>query len=355
MAFLSEYEALVTEKDGHLLKINLLTGNREIIEGIPEDRADSVVTTIEDATSLHYPTGIPAGLKTTFNEGLLEVLLDPNFTSNQWIYLSYVAIGEGGSTTKAIRARLDQNSLTDIEPLLVALPFSDGSFHYGGGMTFGTDGKLYLTVGDRLFSELLQPPLPVSQDLSDTRGKIYRLNPDGSIPEDNPAMPSDAVAGLYAYGIRNVQGITVHPESGRIWFTEHGTIQGDEINLLDAGANYGWPVVTSGQYRASSFEPPVIENATFTAPKWYWPHTVAPSGPVFYTGMEFPEWKNDLLVPGLSRGSLWRFRIESDVVKSAEELFIDDRVRARKIVQSPEGKLYLLTDEVDGKIIRIMP
>lgn len=355
MAFLSEYEALITEKDGNLLKINLETKERTIIRGIPSDRADSVVTTAEDASSLHYPKGIRTGLKTTFNAGLLDIVLDPAFPSNQRIFLSYVADGEGGSTTKVISAQLTNNALTNVTPLLVALPFSDGSYHYGGGMAFGPDGTLYITVGDRLFSEARQAALPFAQDLTDTRGMIYRFNPDGSIPPDNPALRSDAIPGAYAYGIRNVQGLAVDPVAGDLWFTEHGTIQGDEVNLLQAGANYGWPIQTTGRYRAPNFEPPVLENETFTPPKWFWRHTVAPTGPVFYTGDEFPAWQNDLLVPGLSGGSLWRFRIANQTIKSAEELFVDERIRARKIAQSPGGRLYLLTDEVDGKIIQIKP
>lgn len=353
MAFLSENEALVTEKDGDLLRVNLLTKERTVIRGIPADRTDSVTTKVADATSLHYPRGIAAGIRTTFNEGLLDVVLDPDFSTNQRLFVSYVARGEGGTTTKVIRARLEGNMLTNIQPLLVALPFSDGSFHYGGGMTFGPDGKLYITVGERLFSEALEPPLPIAQDLSDYRGVIYRINTDGSIPDDNPDLGPDAVPGAYAYGIRNAQGITVSPVSGRIWFTEHGTIQGDEINMLHAGANYGWPIQTTGKYRAPDYEPPALDHLSFTAPVWFWHHTVAPTGLTFYTGTEFPEWKNDLLVPGLSAGSLWRFRIENDVIKSAEELFLDQRARSRKVAQSPEGKLYLLTDEPNGKIVRI--
>ena len=353
MAFLSEYEALVTEKDGQLLKINLQTKERTIIGGIPENRVDSVVTKVEDATSLHYPRGIAAGLKTTFNEGLLDIVLDPDFATNQRIFLSYVAKDDGGSTTAAISARLADDTLTEVKTILLALPYSDGSFHYGGGMTIGADGKLYVTVGDRLFSEALNPSLPFAQDPSDARGMIYRFNLDGSIPDDNPSIQQDALPGAYAYGIRNVQGIVTNPSSGNIWFTEHGTIQGDEINLLHRGANYGWPFRTSGKYRAPNFEPAVPENMTLTPPKWFWQHTVAPTGAVFYTGNEFPEWHNDLLVAGLSRGSLWRFRIEDEVIKSAEELFLDERVRARNIVQSPEGKLYLLTDAPNGQIIRI--
>ncbi len=352
IAFLSEEEALVTEKDGDLLRVNLLSGERTIIQGIPADRVDSVVTKPADATSLQYPWGIGAGLKTTFNEGLLEILLAPDFESSRRIFLSYVAEGEGGTTTKVITALLENEALVEVKPLLVALPFSDGSYHYGGGMVFGGDGKLYITVGERLFSEGLQPALPIAQDVMDRRGKIYRINPDGSMPEDNPDFGPDAVPGMYALGIRNAQGITRHPVSGDIWFTEHGTNQGDELNLLLPGANYGWPLVTTGAYRAPDYKPPALDVA-LTSPRWFWQHTVAPTGLTFYTGDEFPEWKNDLLVAGLSRGSLWRFRVEGNIIKSVEELFIDERVRARKVAQSPGGRLYLLTDEPAGRIIRI--
>lgn len=353
MAFLSEEEVLVTEKDGNLLKINLATNQKTIVSGIPADRTDSVTTKAADATSLHYPYGIAAGLTTTFNEGLLEVVLDPEFSTNKRLFISYVAKGAGGTTTKVISAHLEGNTLTRIKPLLIAHPFSDGSFHYGGGMTFGRDGKLYITIGERLFSEALEPPVPVAQDLSDARGIIYRYNPDGSIPSDNPDFGPDAVPGAYAYGIRNTQGIALDPVSGRIWFTEHGTLQGDELNVLQAGANYGWPYATSGKYRAPNYAPVAPKNVTLTPPVWFWQHTVAPTGLTFYTGNEFPEWQHDLLVAGLSKGSLWRFRIANDEIKSAEELFIDQRIRARKIAQSPSGKLYLLTDEPNGKIVRI--
>lgn len=353
MAFISENVALVTEKDGDLLRINLASKERHIIQGIPTDRADSIVTDAGDASSLHYPFGIQEGLKATFNAGLLDVVLDPDFENNSRLFLSYVAEAPEGTTTRVISARLENDQLLDIKQILLALPFSDGSFHYGGGMTIGADGKLYIAVGDRLFSEALQPALPYAQDLADHRGMFYRFNLDGSVPADNPVLGREAVSGAYAHGIRNVQGLSVSPVSGEIWFSEHGTLQGDELNVLKAGANYGWPLETSGKYRAPNYAPPVLENVELTAPKWFWQHTVAPTGLTFYTGEEFPEWKNDLLVSGLSRGNLWRFRIENETIRSTEELFVDDRHRARNIVQGPAGKLYVLTDEVDGKIIRI--
>ena len=154
-------------------------------------------------------------------------------------------------------------------------------------------------------------------------------------------------------GIRAAQGITLDTNTNKIWFTEHGTHQGDEINVLKPGANYGWPMKTTGKYRFAEFAPTPIPGNTYTDPVWSWLHTVAPTGLLFYGGSEFANWKGNLLVTGLSRGSLWRMNVEGETIKSAEELFTDDRVRTRKVAQSPMGKLYILTDELNGKLIRI--
>ncbi|WP_435624176.1 PQQ-dependent sugar dehydrogenase [Flagellimonas sp.] len=336
IAFISKNEALVSEKDGNLLKVNLTTKEKQIIRGFPKDFTDSI-------RAIHFGD----------NSGIFEVLIDPYFKKNQWVYVSYAAKKDFGTTTKVIRAQLRNDSLTNHQTLIEAAPYTREYYHYGGGMTFGSDGKLYITIGERLFWERDEPPIPIAQDVTDKRGKIYRINPDGSIPDDNPDFGSNAVPGLYAMGIRAAQGITVQPDTNTIWFSEHGTIQGDEINILRPGANYGWPNVTSGKLRSSDYTPPTLEGVEFTAPVWFWLHTVAPTGLTFYTGTEFPQWKNNLIVPGLSRGSLWRFHIENETIKSAEELFLDDRVRIRKARQSPDGKLYILTDEDNGKIIEI--
>ncbi|QCX01538.1 PQQ-dependent sugar dehydrogenase [Aggregatimonas sangjinii] len=359
MAFISEEEVLLSEKDGDLLRIDLRTKEKFPIQGFPTDRMDSLHYRKADYTPGTFPARLEDNIKVTFNAGILEVVLDSDYKDNQRLYISYVSKGPGGSTTKVIRATLQNDSLQNCTPLLVALPYSHGLFHYGGGMTFGPDGKLYVTVGERLFNEDNQPEVPIAQDLADTRGKIYRLNPDGSIPEDNPDFGTDAVPGLYASGIRAAQGITVEPQTGKLWFSEHGTRQGDEINVLKEGANYGWPVITTGKYRGEAYSPEKIVGTVYTNPQWYWLQTVAPTGLTFYTGEEFPSWKNNLIVPGLSRGSLWRIRLEGETIKSMEELFIDDRQRSRKAVQSPEGKLYILTEDMkepkNGKIIRIRP
>lgn len=350
MAFLSANEALVAEKDGDLVQVNLNTKEKIILQGFPDDVVDSLVIIAKDYPLGTYPNGTN-GFKGRYNGGILEVLLDPNFSSNNWIYVSYAAEKDKKYTTKVIRAQLKNNILSDIETLLVATPYTDGLFHFGGGMVFGQDGKLYISIGERLFSEALQPAMPIAQDLQDKRGKIYRLNSDGSIPADNPDFGEGAVKGLYAAGIRATQGLTLEPKTGNIWFTEHGTNQGDELNLLEAGANYGWPNITTGKYRAN-YAPPKLDR-DFTTPAWFWHHTIAPTGLTFYTGKEFPSWKDNLIVPGLSRGNLWRLVIEDNTIKSMEELFINERDRTRKAVLSPDGQLYILTDEANGRIIRI--
>jgi aldose sugar dehydrogenase len=333
IAFLNEEEALITEKEGDLLKINLTTKAKTPIKGLPTD----IVKSVDFGD----------------NSGIFDVVLDPNFNQNKWVYVSYAAESKDGKTTKVIRGKLENNELQQIQTLLLATPYSADRVHYGGGMVFGQDGKLYITIGGRLFNEKDEPAVPISQNLEDRRGKIYRLNPDGSIPEDNPNFGTNAVKGLYAFGIRAAQGLTVEPTTKTIWFSEHGTHQGDEINILKAGANYGWPIKTTGKYRFEGYNPQKTKDSVYTAPIWSWSHTVAPTGLTFYTGDEFPLWKNNLLVGGLSKGSLWRMTVDGETVKSTEELFLDSRVRARKIVQSPMGKLYILTDEMNGKLVRI--
>jgi glucose/arabinose dehydrogenase len=334
IAFITEDEALISEKEGDLVKVNLQKKEKVRIEGFPTDMADSL-------------TGFGD------NTGKFEILLDPDFRNNKYIYLSYAAEKGAVRTTRIIRAVLEKNSLQQIKTLFVAEPYTHERFHYGGGMVFGKDGKLYFTIGERLFTEKDQPIVPIAQDIHDRRGKIYRINPDGTIPDDNPDFGSKATPGLYATGIRAAQGITLDTSTGKIWFSEHGTHQGDEINVLKAKANYGWPIKTTGKYRYAEYAPLPIPENNYTDPVWAWLQTVAPTGLHFYSGNEFAAWNHNLLVGGLSRGSLWRMVIEGETIKSAEELFADDRVRIRKVVQSPAGKLYILSDEVNGKLIRV--
>jgi len=334
MAFLSEDEVLISEKEGDLVKFNLLKKERTRIQGFPTDLEDSL-----------------GGFGD--NTGKFEVLLDPDFKKNKFIYLSYAAKSPNGRTTKIIRAVLENEFLQQIKVLFVAEPFTWERVHYGGGMIFGTDGKLYFTIGERIFTEKDEPAIPIAQNIEDKRGKIYRINPDGTIPKDNPDFGDKATPGLYATGIRAAQGLTLETNTNKIWFSEHGTHQGDEINVLKAGANYGWPMKTTGKYRFAEFAPKPIPGNNYTEPVWSWLQTVAPTGLHFYSGNEFAAWNRNLLIGGLAKGSLWRMVIEGETIKSAEELFADDRLRIRKVVQSPMGKLYLLSDEVNGKLIRV--
>jgi aldose sugar dehydrogenase len=238
MAFLSADEALISEKEGDLLRVNLTTRVRTPVAGFPADGAPSV--NFGD------------------NTGKFDVVLDPEFASNRLVYVSYAARAAGGAATKVIRARLVNDSLEQVRTVFLAEPFTSERVHYGGGMVFGPDGKLYLTVGERLFNERDETAWPIAQTRSDRRGKIYRLNPDGSIPADNPDFGAGAVRGLYATGIRASQGLTVHP-------------------------------------------------------------------------------------------------VDGSTVAGAEELFAHARERIREVVQSPTGALYLLTDDTNGKLIRVRP
>ena len=337
IAFLDEENVLITEKDGSLIKANLETKTRNIIQGFPDDLVDSI--RVKDFRD---------------NSGIFDVVIHPQFEENNLIYISYAAKYKGGTTTKIIRAKLESNTLTEVQNIFVADPYRLDLFHYGGGMTFGADGKLYFTIGERYYNEIDQPELPVAQDLSDKRGKIHRLNDDGSLPEDNPVFEGEALPSIYASGIRAAQGITLNEQTGEIWFSEHGSMQGDELNILRPGANYGWPIKTTGKYRNSEYTPPELTGTEFSEPVHYWLQTIAPAGLTFYYGDEFPDWKGNILLAGLSRGSLWRLELEGKKVRSVEELFVNGRVRSRKVATSPAGKIFILTDEKNGKLIRII-
>lgn len=336
IAFISEDEVLITEKEGELVKYNLSKKEKTIIKGFPTDMADSIA---------YYHPGD--------NTGKFEVLLDPDFKNNKFIYLSYAAQTKTGKTTKIIRAVLENESLQQVRTLFIAEPYTWERVHYGGGMIFGNDGKLYFTIGERIFTEKDEPVVPIAQNIEDKRGKIYRINPDGTIPKDNPDFGAKATPGLYAMGIRASQSLALENSTKKLWFSEHGTHQGDEINVLKAGANYGWPIKTTGKYRFAEYAPAPVAGVNYTEPAWSWLQTVAPTGLHFYSGNEFAAWNGNLLVGGLSRGSLWRMVTEGEKIKTAEELFTDERVRIRKVVQSPMGKLYILTDDMNGKLIRI--
>lgn len=331
MAFLPRGDFLVSEKEGGLVRVEP-DGTKHPIAGMPDD-LDNAAQGRGD------------------NVGLFDVVLHPDFATNQRLYVTYTSRGDGGTTTRLATARLLDDRLVDLRPLFDATPRSEERFHYGGGLLIDRQRRLYLAVGERHFRESSNPPLPVSQDPTDRRGKIYRFTLDGQPAPGNPDFGPGAVPGLYALGIRNVQGM-VQAEDGRIWLSEHGPTRGDEINLLRPRANYGWPVHTAGRHRDLDYQPQTLPGAVYTAPAWTWTdRTIAPAGLVAYRGKQFPEWRGDLLLAGLSTGSLLRLDLQGDRVIGEEPLLTGTRLR--NVKQAPDGTLYLLTDESEGRLLRL--
>ena len=351
MVFIDEEDVLLSEKEGNLLRINLESKDKTVIKGFPGDLFQPITIDAYAYPQYTYPTSIH-GRTVWGNGGILDVVLDPEYRQNSKVYISYVSQRGDEFALKVISADLTGDSLQSIQTLLNPGPYVPGLWHFGGGLCIHKN-HLYITAGERLFFEIAHEGLPIAQDITDARGAIYRINLDGSIPEDNPDLGTQAVPGIFAIGIRAAQGICVRPATDEIWFSEHGTVQGDEINLLRPGANYGWPNITTGKWRTPDYVPDSLPNPVYTEPQHFWLQTVAPTGLTFYTGTEFPSWNGNLIVPGLSRGSLWRLVLEGQTIISVEELFTNDHVRSRKVVQSPGGKLYMLTDEDNGKIVLI--
>ncbi len=331
LAFLPEGGFLVTEKDGGLVHIGA-DGARQDIQGLPADL---------DNRRLHDPRD---------NSGLFDVVLDTDFAHSRRLFLSYSAAGAGGTTTRLVSAHLQGRRLQGVRVLFDALPYTPDRFHYGGALLL--DGPyLYLTVGERHFDERDNPPLPAAQDPLDRRGKVYRFTRDGVLAPP----PESAPHPWYASGLRSSQGLARHPQTGQIWFSEHGPVGGDELNILRPGANYGWPVQTAGRYRNSDYRPRhTLPGARYTAPVHVWTdQTIAPTGLCFYDGQDFPAWRGHLLVAGLGRGHLLRLVVQGDQVLHTQALMQAHRVRLRNVKVSAQGPLYVLTDELNGRLLRL--
>jgi len=274
--------------------------------------------------------------------GLLDIELHPNYASNGWLYISYSSSeGPGsGANTAIMRARFDRDShsLTDQQVLYKAEPNSNRGQHFGSRIEFDRDGYLYFSIGDRGNRDV-NP-----QDITRDGGKIYRIMDDGSIPDDNPFVDeSNAKKAIYSYGHRNPQGMDLNPETGTIWIHEHGPRGGDEINIIEKGANYGWPEITFGINYSGTTITEDTAKAGMEQPEWYWDPSIAPSGMTFVTGDRYPEWNGDLLVGSLKFNYLVWCRIEKGNIVS-EEVIFEDIGRVRNIRQGPDGYLYVATD-----------
>jgi glucose/arabinose dehydrogenase len=324
MAFLPDGTFLVTERSGQLLKISGDGRQRTAISGLPELSAED-------------------------QGGLLDILLDPSFDANGTLFFSYSAQGTGGTGTEVAKARLQGSRLLHLQILFRAIPKTPASKHYGSRLLFTTDGKLLVTLGEKT---LMQE----AQNLQNHLGSIIRINPDGTVPEDNPFRNTRACKPeIYAYGVRNVQGIARNPRTGDIWFHEHGPLGGDELNILKKGANYGWPAVTYG----IDYSGEIISTKTtapgIASPVLHWTPCIAPSGMTFYTGNRFPEWKGNLFVGSLVQLHLRRLVLNGNKVVRQQILLRSMNERIRDVRQGPDGFIYLLTDSDNGRLMRIEP
>jgi glucose/arabinose dehydrogenase len=281
--------------------------------------------------------------------GLLDVAVSPTFATDRLVYLSYAEPGEGGAGTSVARGRLGERGLEDLQVIWRQVPKSGHSNHWGSRLVFARDGTLFVTTGDR------QTERERVQDLASTIGKVVRIRPDGSIPPDNPFVQrAGARPEIWSLGHRNLQGATLHPQTGQLWTVEHGARGGDELNRPQAGRNYGWPVITYGTEYSGFKIGEGSAKAGMEQPIYYWDPVIAPSGMVFYTGDAYPGWKGSLFIGSLRPGGLVRLTLDGDRV-TGEERYLREVGRVRDVVQGPDGLLYLITDEVNGEVIRLRP
>ncbi len=325
MAFLPDGRMLVTERPGRLRIIENGKLNPAPIKGLPNITAEG-------------------------QGGLLDVALHPDYKNNGWLYLSYSEPDRGGLGTAVARAKLNGMKLSDTEVIFRMQPKSRGGRHFGSRLVFDRDNFLYITVGERGDRQR-------AQRLDDHAGSVIRLHDDGRIPADNPFVKNKkSKAEIFSYGHRNPQGMTLHPETGQVWIHEHGPQGGDEINLIQPGRNYGWPVITYGvNYVIGTKIGEGTHKAGMEQPLYQWTPSIAPSGMAFYTGDKLPGWRNNLFVGSLKFQLLVRLELNGTEIIKEERLLERALGRIRDVRSGPDGFLYLLTDENDGSLVRLEP
>ncbi len=286
--------------------------------------------------------------------GLLDVALSPAFGSDRTIFWSFSEPRDGGNATSVARGVLssDRTRLDEVRVIFRALPTYNGTAHYGSRLAFGPDQMLYITLGERSDLQIR----PQAQDLASHMGKIIRVAADGSVPPDNPFVgQTGALPEIWSVGHRNVQA-AAFDSRGQLWDVEHGTRGGDELNLVQKGKNYGWPLVAYGvEYSRAPIPGAVTAKVGFEQPVYYWDPVVAPSGAQFYSGNAFPAWRGNLFVGSLKEKRLVRLTLANGRVSGEEHLLIDRGKRVRDVRQGPDGALYLVTDETDGELWKVAP
>lgn len=322
MAFLPDGSMLITEKSGEL--IHFVNGEKQQIQGVPEV----------------YVRG---------QGGLLDVAVHPDYESNGWIYLTYASSegeGEGGNTALT-RAKLEDGQLVEKELLYKATPNTTAGQHFGSRIVFDDEGYLFFTIGER-GNEHENP-----QDITRDGGKVYRINDDGSIPDDNPFVGEEnAKSAIYTYGNRNPQGMIKHPETGELWLHEHGPMGGDEINIVRKAANYGWPEVTYGiDYDGSTISDETT-GPEYEAPIFVWVPSIAPSGLVYVTSDKYPDLQGDLLTGSLKFQYVEHLELDGEAVVKREKL-LKDIGRVRAIEEGPDGFIYISVEGLG--VVKLIP
>lgn len=324
LAFLPDGRMLLTEQPGRLRIVDRDGGISEPVAGVPE--------------VLYEDQG-----------GLLDVALDPDFASNRFVYLSFAEAGEGGASTAVARGRLNETAtgLEETETIFRQEPKVAGGKHFGSRLVFSPGGELFVTLGERF-------EFDPAQDLSGHLGKVVRIESDGTIPPDNPFVGKrDTREEIWSYGHRNVEAAAIHPETGRLWVAEMGPRDGDELNVIEGGGNFGWPLVSWGRHYDGRDIPDPPARPEFVAPIHQWTPVISPSGMIFYTADAFADWRGDALIGGLSARGLVRVELDGESVVDDERLELG--VRIRDVAAGPDGAVYVLTDRANGAVLRLSP
>jgi glucose/arabinose dehydrogenase len=334
IAFLPDGDVLITERPGRLRVMRQGKLLPEPVEGVPK--------------VFHSSQG-----------GLLEIMPHPNFAANRLVYLTFSKPGatDSQATTTLIRGRFEGTRLTNVEQLFEAV--AQGRNHFSGKIAFDRSGYLFLTLGDRQIPPEGKLEAHPAQDLSNHQGKVVRLHDDGRVPADNPFVTREgARPEIWSYGHRNVQGLAIHPESGDIWTNEHGPQGGDELNRIEPGRNYGWPVIGFGvNYQTGLAIHTGTHREGMEQPAHVWVPSIGISGLMFYTGDRFPHWRGNLFMGGMARQRLVRLTLDGRRVIN-EETLAPQMGRVRDVRQGPDGFIYLVTDNREGKptpILRMEP
>ena len=326
VAFLPNGEFLIAERSGQLVRLSADGTTKTVIGGVP----DSYVAN---------------------QGGFFDIILHPDFETNNRVYLSYAHGSADANGTGVITAILGDHALLQSELILLVETVKDTAVHYGGRLLFLPDGTLLVATGDGF--EYREK----AQDIGSELGKVLRVMDDGTAAPDNPFKdaPGQGGARVWTYGHRNPQGLALNGDTGAVYLHEHGPRGGDELNILQSGNNYGWPAITRGVDYSGAHVSPFTELDGMEQPEWYWVPSIGPSGLAWYGGQAFPDWHGDLFVGALINKEVRRLDMEGGKVVAEESLFGEIGERIRDVRSAPDGYLYILTDSNKGKLIRVIP